>query len=807
MLHDLRIALASFLRQPTVSVLVLLILALSLGVHTAVFSLIHAAFLKPLPFADAERLVVVETVSAKTAAAYGVSIPDADDYRAQARLLDEVGTYNSRRDNLITAEGTAHSVPSALVTAGVLPALGVEPAMGRLFEPQDDQPGGDSFKAVISHGLWHSHFAADSAILGAELRTSLGSYTVIGVMPPGFDFPQGTDLWLTAQNWIDTQDSGDARADQRPLRWFDGIARLAPGTSLAQAQEELEGVAAALAQSYPQTNEDWQPRLTPYREYAAAGLRPYLRSLFAMTWVFMILALVNLAGLQLARGIARSKTVSLQLALGASRMRLGRQLLLETILLTLPGTAVGLLLAYGLVRALPNLAPTALPSWLTLHIGPAEIAFALVMALGVALAGGVAPLVLGRRADLRSLLGGRSGTSREGHRLRSGLVVAEVALATLLLVAAGLLARSFQALEHVDPGFEEEGVVAVQLSPQHQGSYLEQTDSLAALFRRIQTRLLETPGIEEAGGTTHLPYLDRSRRSVTLVARGGADQQEEEHQAPILTVDVTPGYFAAMGIPVLEGRDFRWSDERDQGLVLILSRRAADRLFPGQSAVGKEARIASDAWGRVIGVVGDVRYDPWETGTGAELYYPITQYKAWQQRLAVRLAGPSEALIPTVRRALAQVAPEAGVVELKPLSTILGATLWQSRLLALLAPLFAVIALLLAALGVYGLLAHDLVQRRQELGVRAALGASSPSLARLMMARGIRLVLVGVGAGVVVALFLGPVLAASLFGIAARDPLSYALAGVALLVAGAAACLGPALRAMRVDPVEVLGEA
>ena len=376
MLHDLRLAIASLRRESLLSFLVVLILAASLGVHTAVFSLVNAAFFRPLPYQDAERLVVIESVSSKTGGVYGLSIPDADDYRAEARLLDEVGAFTARRDNLIAADGRVTSVPSALVTAGVLPATGVRPALGRLIEPTDDRQGGDSFKVVIGHGLWRGRFGADPEVLGRTLKTSLGTFEVIGVLPAGFGFPEGAQMWLPYQSWIDTQDSGDTREDQRSMRWPRGLGRLAEGSSLEQAQQEVDGLAASLAERFPKTNGIWQPRVTAYREHTTSGLATHLRSLFALTWVFMALAAVNLAGLQLARGVARTASFSLQRALGASGARLGRQLFSETLLLALPGAAGGLVLAKVLLALLPRLVPTSLPSWLDVRLGAVEIGLA-----------------------------------------------------------------------------------------------------------------------------------------------------------------------------------------------------------------------------------------------------------------------------------------------------------------------------------------------------------------------------------------------------------------------------------------------
>ncbi|MEM9291073.1 MAG: ADOP family duplicated permease [Acidobacteriota bacterium] len=807
MLHDLRLAFSSLRRERVLSLLVVLILAASLGVHTAVFSLVNAALYRPLPYPDADRLVVIESVSTKTGGVYGLSIPDSDDYRVSLNELEEVGAFTARRDNMVSADGRVLSLPSALVTTGVLQATGVQPILGRLFHESEDQQGNDSFKVLISHGLWRGQFSGDREILGQTLRTSLGSFEIVGVLPAGFGFPEGANLWFPYQSWVDTQDTGDSREDQRAMRWPQGIGRLAADTSIEAAQGELSGAAEVLAEKWPESNADWRPRLQAYREFSTSGLAPHLRSLFTLTWVFMLLAAVNLAGLQLARGVSRTATFSLQLALGARGLRLGRQLLFESLLLTLPGALLGLGMAVGLLRLVPHLVPTALPSWLEPRLGWEEVTFTAGAAILVAIVAGLAPLLIGWRLDLRALMVGRSGTGAAGSHLRRALVVAQVALAVMLVSAAGLLARSFDGLQSIEPGFAVERVVSVEMSPQYAGTYLEQTDSLAALYRRLQDRLREVPGVASVGGTTHLPYLDRDRRPVKLMARGGETEDVLEHQAPILTIDTTPGYFESMGIPVVEGRDFTWDDTRDKGLTIILSRRAADQLFPGQPAIGKEARIANDSWARVVGVVGDVRYDPREADFGAELYYPITQYKAWRQRITVQLEGSPAALMPSVRQALAQAAPETGVVEVRSMQSILDESLWQSRLLGSLAPLFALVALLLAGLGIYGLLAHDLARKRQELGVRAALGAPRYQLAQLIVGWGLRVVIYGVVLGALVAVLVSPLLAASLFGVEARDLPTFVIAGLALLGAGLIACLGPAWRALNVHPTESLREA
>ena len=802
---DLRLMLRSIRKEPVVSLAVVGILALGIGVHTAAFSIINAALLRPIGALDAERMVVIESESHKTGGTYGLSVADADDYLERSETLQSIGAYESRRDNLRLDDGTVLSLPSALVTSGVLPSTGVRPLLGRLFERADDRQGADSFKVLLSHSLWRSQFDADEDILGRRVRTSLGTYTVIGVLPAGFGFPEATQFWFPYQNWIDTQDTSDTRSDQRVSRWSEGIARLKPGTSLEQARDEMAVLGDALAETYPDSNELWRPRLTPYREAQTASVRPHLRSLWVLTWVFLGLTVVTLASLQTARGVARAPLFGLQRALGAESYRVVLQLFGETLLLASVGGLLGLGLAVALLRLLPSLVEHGLPTWVDPRLGAAELTLSVGSVLIVSVLAALGPLGIALRPNLRSQLGQRLGDRGVGAaRMRRLLVVTEVALATLLIVGALLLAASFRNLTRLDPGFDPRPVLTVELSPQFEGDYYEQTASLARFYERVQQELEQAPGVTAVGGATHLPYLDSNRRPVTVLARGGATEEEQEHLTPIMTIDQAPGYFEALGIEVLEGRDLAWTDEREKGMVIVLSRRAADLLFPGRSAVGREVRISGDEWARVVGVVNDVRYDPRESTFGAELYYPITQYKAWRLRLVVRTDGSPEAAIPVLRKRLAEAAPETGVIEIRRLERIMMSTLWQARLLGVLGPLFAFVSVLLAALGLYGLLRSELGMRRREFGLRAALGAPSASLARLVIGYGLRLVAVGVALGLAAAFGLGPALAASLFGVSPHSPGVYGLSALVLGATGVLACLMPALRVIRVDPTLVL---
>ncbi len=805
MLTDLRLALRSIRREPVVCLAVVAILAVSIGVHAAAFALINATLLRPIADQDSERMVVIESVSNKTGGAYGLSVADSDDYLESSETFESIGAFEARRDNLLLDDDTVYSVPSAMVTSGVLPSTGVQPLRGRLFGIDDDRQGADSFKAVISHALWRSRFGEADDILDRRIRTSLGTYTVIGVLPPGFGFPDATQIWFPYQNWIDTQDTGDTRTDQRVSRWSEGIGRLAQGVSIDQARDEMTSLAEGMATLHPKTNEHWRPRLTPYREAETAGLRPHLRSLFVLTWVFLGLAVVTLASLQTARGIARANHFGLQRALGAQPLRLARQLFSETLLLAALGGALGLALASVLLRLVPALVQQALPPWIDPRIGWTELALSLTTVVVVSLLAGLAPLGLALKRDLRSVVGQRDGAAGTS-RLRRTLVVAEVALATLLIVGALLLSVSFRELSRQDPGFDPSRVAMVQLTPQFQGDYYEQTDQLARFYERIQQELEALPGVVAVGGATHLPYLDDNRVPVTVITRGGATEAEQEHLTPITTIDQAPGYFESLGIELLEGRDLSWTDEREKGMVIVVSQRAADLLFPGRSALGQEVRITGDAWARIVGVVNDVRLDPRDTSYGAEFYYPITQYKAWRLRLTVRSETDPEVIVPAVRDKLAEIAPETGIVEIRTLDEIMAGTLWQERLLATLGPFFAGVSLFLAALGIYGLLRSELGLRRREFGLRAALGAPVSSLGGLVIGHGVRLVALGTALGLIAAAILGPALSASLFGVSSRDPLTYLVAGLVLLTGGGLACFFPALRAMSADPTEALRE-
>ncbi|MEM6706753.1 MAG: ADOP family duplicated permease [Acidobacteriota bacterium] len=802
---DLRIALRALRKEPIVSAAVVLILALGIGTHTAAFSVINAALLRPIATLEAEQMVVVESESQKTGGTYGLSVADSDDYLERAKTLQSIGAFESRRDNLRLDDGTVLSIPSAVVTSGVLPATGVRPHLGRLFDRADDRQGADSFKVILSHALWRSRFDSDAEIMGRRIRTSLGTYTVVGVLPRGYGFPDSTQIWFPYQNWIDTQDTSDTRSDQRVSRWSEGIARLARGVTLDQARQEVLAIGEALAETYPEANELWRPRLTPYREAETATLRPHLRSLWVLTWLFLGLAVVTLASLQTARSVSRSAHFGLQRALGAQPRRLARQLLLETLILAAAGGVLSLLLALGFLQLLPLLVQDGFPEWIDGRLDGAEVSVSALSVLLVSALAALGPLSVALKPDLRSLLGQRLGDRGAGAaRVRKGLVVAQVALASLLIVGAFLLAASFRNLTLQDPGFDPEKVLVVELSPQFEGDYYEQTASLANFYERVQQEIGELPGVDGVGGATNLPYLDTNRRPVTVLARGGSTEEEQEHQTPIMTIDMSPGYFDGLGIDLLEGRDLAWTDDREKGMVIVLSRRAAELLFPGQSALDREVRISGDSWARVVGVVDDVRYDPRESSFGAELYYPIAQYKAFRLRVAVRTQGDPESMIRSVRERLAKVAPETGVIEIRTLESIMNGALWQARLLGAMGPLFALISLALAALGLYGLLRGELGMRRREFGLRAALGAPVKSLGGLVVGYGLRLVLLGLVVGLLAAFGLGPALAASLFGVEARDPEAYLTTAGVLVLAGALACLGPALGAIRVDPKTAL---
>ena len=811
---DLKQALRRLWKRPGFSLLVIAVLGLGLGAASTIFSLRYAVLIRPLPLPQAERLVEVRTVSTRAEAdVFGASEQDAADWLERSSTLEALGTYSTGRVNVLS-ENRADSVAVAHVTPGLFTTLGVQPQLGRTFLPEEDRPGGDVAKAFISHGIWQTLFAGRADVLGETLRTDQGSLEIIGVAAPQLAFPKQTEIWIPAQVLYDLR--GSDRTDpswRRSRRWVRSVARLSDDATLGQAQAELEGIGRQLQEEYPVTNAEMMPEVVGLRAAETERLRPYLGLLSGAALLMLVICCANVSGLMMMRAIRRRRELAVRWALGAGLRGLSRALLIEGMILSLAGGWVALAFTALALRFYPSLVPVALPSWFEARLDLPVVLFTFAIAVGSCLLFASAPLG-------RALRGGPGMELREGakgsarrNRWRPALVVAQISLCFLLLTAAALLQRSLTALESVDHGLRPESVMTVALSPFHPGTNEERIRGVTRFYRNLIDRLEEIPGVVAVGGTDNFPFSRSqygNRGGVTVEARGESEE-DRRMRAPTMLIDVTPNYFDAVGLPLLEGRSFNHGDTYDSAKVIILSQRGAKELFPDRPALGQEVRIAydgggADDWASVVGVVGDVKYDQRWDDRGVELYYPHSQYGLMTTYLAIRTRGATPGLEETVRKTLAEVAPETAVERVGTLERMIGDALWQDRLWSTVLSGFSLMALLLAAVGIYGVLAESVAQRTREMGIRMALGALPWDVVSRVARQGLLLVVIGLIAGWVALPFIAQALEAVVFGVDATSQVVSLSAVLVLLGTALLACLLPAIRAARVDPLVALRE-
>ncbi len=804
---DVRFGIRTLWKQPGFAAIVIFTLALGIGANTGVFSFVNAILLRPFPYFQPEQLVRIRTTSTRVAGTTReASLADLDDWRLQNRSFTALGAYRESIVNLV-GDGPATPVEVTQVTPEVFTLLGVSPLLGRAFTPEEDRPGGDVNKAVLSHRLWQTRYNSDPTILGRTIRTAMDSYQVIGVMPPSFAFPSRTELWITVQSSLNLRRT--PRNENREFRDFSALGRLRAGVTLSQAQAEMTAICARLQTIYPTTNEDLLPQLSSLREAEVREFRPYVLLLAGAVGLVLLICCANVANLLLAKAAGRSREFTLRAALGAGRRRIVQQLLVESLLLGMLGGMLGLGIAYGMIRAFPLLIPVALPLWMRFELDWWVLAFNFAVAAGTGLLFGLAPAFNAARTDLNDVLKEGSRGSQRGSGLRRGLVAVEVAIAMLMLVSAGLLVQSLWRLQRVAPGFQPDSLITVKLSPYRPGTNQERIESVTRFYQRVIERFEQLPGVLAVGGTDNFPFTgnQESHRQGNIEIKGDA-AGDRMHRAPVELIDVTPNYFTAMGVPLIDGRAFNENDDLKAPWVMILSKRTADALFPGQSAIGRQVRYSTagntDPWATVVGVVGNVKYRSGQDDRGLEMYYPYKQYGLGTSYVALRLRGETAGIEPLIRQAVAAIDPETAVDEIKPMKGIIADTLWQQRLWGWLVASFAVLSLLLAALGIYGVMSYSVSQQTREIGIRMALGAHPGTVLRQVLARGLKLVAVGIALGVVCALALTQVIASFLFGIAATDPLTFVGVALLLIVVALLACYIPGQRAARVDPMIAL---
>jgi predicted permease len=799
--QDIRYGVRMLRKNPGFTGVAVLTLALGIGANTTIFSVVNAVLLKPLPYPEPGQLVQLRADwSGSPSTVIGSST--FVEVKAQSQSLARIAAY-SGGDMTLTGAGSAERVVAGAVTADFFPLLGVQPAWGRNFTREEDTPNGPK-ATILGHGLWQSRFGGDADVLGRTITLNEQRYTVVGILPARFQYPEQFQLWIP----LALGETGAALAKYgEGMILLKAIARLKPGVTLAQAQAELRTIAQR--EHSPRPDEAPVVSLVTLHEQVVGDVKGALLVLLGAVALVLLIACANVANLLLARAAARQREMAVRAALGAARWRIVRGLLTESVLLSLAGGGLGLLLAFWGVRALGQWSGASLPSMHGIGIDAWVLAFTLGVSVITGLAFGLAPAVQAWRTDVNAALKeeGRGDTGGHRHRLRHLLVASEVALALVLLIGAGLLIKSFSRLNAVDPGFRTDGVLTFQVTLTGEKS----SPQKANFVEQIVDRLKALPGVQAAAATDSLPLTDFERITpVDVEGRPPIDFRTAKpgEVRPVSRPTVTLDYFNAMGIPVKNGRAFTSQDARPPAGAVIVNEAFEKHFFPGESAVGKRIRLmagpAEAHWQTVVGVVSDVRQGGLAGDVMPEVYSPELEDVGGALSFVIRVTGEPAGLISAVRGVVAEVEPYQALHNVMTMEQRLANTTTSRRLNTALLGSFAAVALLLAVVGIYGVMSYAVTQRTREIGMRMALGAQPGNVMRFVMGQGMRVVLVGAGIGLVGALALARVLRSLLFEVAPTDPATFVCVTLLLSAVALLACYVPACRAARIDPMVAL---
>jgi predicted permease len=800
---DLKFAIRQLLKNPGFTAVAVLTLALGIGANTAIFSVVNAVLLRPLPYRDPEQLVRVFESSASQPK-FPMSAGDFQDYREHNSTLAGLALY-TRQDLELTMDDQPELLSALRVTSGFFEVLGVRPMLGREFRREDEAPD-NHHVVILSHGLWQRRFHSDPTVIGQQIKLTGEAFTVVGVMPPrlqhvGGDYrsmPHGetVDFW-----WPVTL----RQQDNRGAHYLNAVGRLRPGVLPSQAAADFNVIASRLAREFPETNQSFRIAVQALHEEIVGRSRTTLLVLFGAVLLVLLIACVNVANLLLARSAAREREMAVRAAVGAGRWRIMRQLLTESLLLAAVSSAAGILLAQSGIAVLGKFGPEQLPRLQAVRLDGQVLLFTLALTLLTGVLFGLAPALQSGKANLNGLLkeGGRAGTGGRQRRLRDTLVAAEVALALLLLVGTGLLVRSFWKLQQMATGFNPERVLTATVSLPY-ADYSGGTN-IALFQRQLLERLADVPGVESAGLTSDLPWTGYDENtSFNIEGKTFPPNEGAGGRYHFVSSD----YFRTVGVPLRAGRFFNADDRMGKNPVALVNRSLAERFWPGESAVGKRMTTSSapkeEDWWTVVGVVGDVKDYPDSPGVAPAFYLPLAQSPARQVTLAVRATTEPSGMIAAVRGEIRNLDRNVPLADVKTLETVAARAVAGRRFTFWLVGCFAATALALAAIGIYGVLSYLVAQRTREIGVRMALGAQPRDVIRLTLKQGMRPTLIGVALGLSGAFALTRLMSSLLFGVSATDSETFITSPILLVLVALLPCCLVAHRATKVDPMVAL---
>ena len=807
LLQDLRYAVRSLGKRPGFTLVVIFTLALGIGANTAIFSVVQAVLLSPLPYQEPDRLVVLWQKNEKLSLTQRpVSYPNILDWQAQNQVFEHLAAIRGESFSL-TDRDEPERVNGLRVSANALSLLGVKPALGRDFLPTEEQPGKASV-ALVGYGLWQRRYAGNPQIIGQTLQLDGKSYQVIGVLPPWLKQPGITLPSLQpagAEVWIPVVPA--ASEQNRNFANMQVIARLKPGVVLARAQAEMDAVTARLEQQYPNDNANLRADVIPLHQHLTGSVQRALWILLGVVGCVLLIACANVANLLLARAAARQAEMAVRTALGANRWQLIRQLLTECMVLSLSGGLLGLFLAYQGVALLTSLSATSIPRADEIGISPQVLLFTLLISVLTGVVFGIVPAFRASRFQLtEALKEGKKGAAGglRHRRLLGALVVIEIALALVLLTGAGLMIRSFRSVIEVDPGFDPRNVLALSV-PLPQASYKDQALQLQ-FYERALAKIQALPGVQAAGGTFRIPLTTLATVIFTVQGKPVPAGQVPNADYRAVSYD----YHRAMGIRIIQGRAFTEGDKLDAPDVVIVNEELARRYWPGENPLGKRLQVGTELtrWREVVGVTANAKLTSLEGKTDPAIYVPFPQ-NSWPNALrissiAVRTSSDPRSLIPAIRQELRSIDPSLPITQIRTMEEIMANSLSQRRFNTALLVVFALVAGVLAAVGIYGVMSYTVTQRTHEVGIRMALGAQRSDIVKMITGDGAKLALLGIGIGIGAAIITTRLMASLLFSVAATDPLTFIAMSLLLAAVTLLASYIPARRAAGTDPMTAL---